>query len=240
MGTLNKLIADVRRRLNYTDERILSEEMVIHFLVDVDDELVTELNLSSVSWLVPRFPLNVSAGKEYYPITAPNFGKGQFIATIKDSNPQFKSSLIYFVDEDSLIARYGGGGHAAAGVEFSMRGAALVTVQGTRQIRVAPIPSMPATYQVVYEPSIYRPHSKGETAFPLDNFDAYIADRAAFKCLPYAGLEEPMKSDIRTALEAGISEGARRFLMYRRSDRQQNNIRTQPWGQNRWGRRKIY
>jgi hypothetical protein len=239
MGSLSKAIADVMFRLGTPDERTLSEHDYIRAILDVDDELVTELNLSSQSWLVPRFPLTVSEGNDIYPISANNFGRPQYLVTKKDSDSTFNASVIHFVDEATLMMYDGGGSHATSGAEFAYR-AAVINKDGQFAIRIAPIPSMSAQYECIYEPATSQPSSKGDRNFLLPQFDGYLADRAAFRLAPYAGLSGDAFKRIVAMLVAEIARGDIRFRIYKQSMWQQDNIRVVPFGAKRWRRRRVF
>lgn len=227
-------------KLGTPDERVLNENDYIRALFEVDDELVTELNLSSQSWLVPRFPLTVSAGNDAYLIETTNFGRGQYLVTRKDGDPTFHPSVVHFVDEATLMQSYGGGSPAPSGVEFSAVAAALTQLNGAPAIRLAPVPSMTAMYTVVYEPATARPDSKQAEMFLLPQFIGYLTDRATFKLAPYAGLDDTTFKRIMSVLMPEIARGDIRFRIYKQSMWQQDNIRAVPFGYKRWRRPRFF
>jgi hypothetical protein len=234
MSTLSKAIADVKRKLGEPDERKLDEGTYIEFILEVDDELVTELNLSSISWLVPRFPLSVDPGDDIYLINKVNdFGRIDYVVTRKESDPNFNTRRVRVVSEPELISYFNGGDAGPSGVEHSALACALISKDGQPALRFAPIPEMAADYEVVYTPSTNRPQSKTAKNFKLEQFDGYLTDRAAFKMLPYAGLNEVDYQRIKEILAAEIVRGDGRFRRFKQSDRRTGNFRAVPFGASR-------
>lgn len=243
MASLSKAIADVRRKLAEPDERQLDEGSIIEFILEVDDELVTELGLSGISWLVPRFPLQVDPGIDTYSLAgkATDLGRIQYVVTRRESDPNFNAKRVRVVDEPELIASFGGGDAGPAGVEHSAVACALISDKdGLPALRFGPIPEMAAEYEVVYTPSTGRPSSKGSKNFKLEQFDGYLSDRAARKAMPYAGLGDTDYERIKQTLDSEIARGDLRFLRYRRSDRRTGNFTSVPFGASRWSRRRSF
>ncbi len=241
MASLSEYIQTVHFKVGSPDERLLSEYDFIRTILEVDDEKVTELNLSSQGWLVPRYTLTINPHQDTYSISqVGDFGRGIYMVTKKEGSLTHRAGMVKFVDEPELVMYYGGGSPGASGVEFSIKAAALITYNGERAIRVAPTPQMTATYQVVYEPRTSRPQSKQDKVFQLEQFDGYLTDLAAWKLLPHnTELDETRYGRLLTRLQTDIGRGDLRFRMYKQSDRQSNNIRAVPFGRSRWGHQRF-
>jgi hypothetical protein len=237
MGTVNKHRGSVRRKLGFPSEDIISNGLIDEYTGEILDELVTELNLSSQSWLVPRFILPVNAFDEMSPVNTANFGRVQFITTYKDGDPQFRSRYVEVVDEPMLVKYFGGGTPGPTGVLHSARAFALVYKDGQQFLRVAPIPQESSEYQVIYEPSVVRPGSPTDQVFRLPQFDSYVSDLVALKMLPdNTELNDDDYEKRETNLEKFIARGDNRFRRFKQSDRQSNNSRSRPFGAVRWQR----
>jgi hypothetical protein len=162
----------------------------------------------------------------------------QFITTWKEGDPKFKSRYVEDVDEPNLVKYFGGGTPGPDGIVHSARAFALVYKEGQQFLRVAPIPSMAAEYQVIYEPSTVRPTSPDDQLFRLPQFDGYVSDLVALRMLPYAKLDSEIHSNIKETLETFITRADIRFRRFKQSDRQTNNFRSTPFGAGRWRRRR--
>lgn len=239
--TWQQQAADVRRKVGFPKREVLDDGIIYAVLLEVYDELVTELNLSGVSWYAPRFTVTTNADEDEYDVLgqAGDFGRALFVMTANDSNLNHHARVIQVVDEPQLIKYFEGGVRGAEGLNHSANAVSFAYREGTLMMRFAPIPRETAQYTVVYEPDVVRPQAIQENAFRLAQFSGYATDRASQKVLPYAGLDAEMLAAISATLATEVARGDLRFRRFKANDRQTNVFKSVPFGRNRWGRRRA-
>lgn len=249
MSTLAYIQQRVHSKWDNSIQALTNPGETIEWIFEVLDEVVTELNLSSQSWLVPRFILTVDAGRDTYLISRPDFGRLQLVVT-NPTTTEKSVKVVDIVDEPQLFNFYSGGDTGPSGVSHAAQACCLIHKDGESYIKFGPIPNASCEYLIIYEPSQVRPEGRGDPAFRLPQFDGYIADRTAFKGLPYQKWAEfdqlpaveklkanKMKRDeIRETLVLEIQRADLRFRRFRQSDRQTDTFRSIPYGARRWQR----
>lgn len=240
MITLGILIGRTRFKCGSPDDATLGNQFVADQIGEVLDEMVTEMNLTSVPWFAPRFELEVSANEDLYPIPVKDFGKLLFVHTFKQDDPTFSTTVVDVVAEPMLYTYLQGGDPGVVQTGFSAQGMATVNKDGKMYIRVAPIPGTSATYMCIYEPDRVQPNGLQAPVQRMQQFTNYLTDRAAYKLLPYAGMDSDRYTQIQATLGAEIQRGELRFRRWRRSDHQSNASRSIPYGANRWPNRRFF
>lgn len=255
MSTLSYIQARVHAKWDQSLQSQLNPGETIELISEVLDDLNTELNLSSQSWLVPRLRITTSSNQETYRL---NFGRGSrinMVYTASSGSTSFNTRVIDVVDEPQLMGYYhGGDGGATTGNTYhSAEAVCMIYTDDGPFLKFAPIPKGSAEYVVVYEPDRVPPAGLTSEAFRLPQFDHYIADRAAFKGLPYQQWKEfeslaPVdklkanqmrRSEINAMLMVEMARAERQFRRFKQSDRQTDTFRARPFGNSRWGRGRI-
>jgi hypothetical protein len=247
MATIRKSIGDVRRKLVHPDEDSLSDGVIAETLVEVTDELVTELNQTGQAWFICDAIIDVSAGEDSYPLAsvAPGFSKARNVWTMDDSDTEHRRRPVEIVSYDELTRYYGGGDPGQSQMEHSAAACAFIydNEAGDNKIVFAPIPSQTAQYKVIYEPNVVRAQSKDGVAFRLDQFDGYVASLAAMRCLAHCQwttLKDDDKAIARRIATiqgvegAQIERGDELFRRFKKSNRNKERTQVRRFGRGRW------
>lgn len=253
MGTLSYIIQRVHSKWDQSIQAITNPGETVELVREVLDELVTELNLSTQSWLVPRFTLTVDAGTDTYAVPVGDFGRLQLVVAVSTTGTA-QARPIDIVDEPQLIGYFHGGDQGPSGITNSAEACCLIFKDGQAHIKFGPIPNATGEYLVIYEPDQVHPQGLNKSAFRMPQFDGYLADRVAFKGLPYQRWKEfegmdaverlkanqAKRAEIRETLGLEIARADVRFRRFRQSDRQTDTFRARPYGARRWKRARYY
>lgn len=247
MATIRKSLGDVRRKLVFPDEDSLSDGVISEYLIEVTDQLVTEMNQTGQEWFICDAIIEVSPDEDSYPLAgiAPGFSKARNLWTMDESDSTHRRRPVEIVDFDDLTRHYGGGSPDESQLEHSAAACALIYDReaGDNKIVFAPIPSMAAQYKLIYEPNVVRAQSKEDVAFRLDQFDGYVASLAAIHCLPHCtwnSLKDDEKaisrriSLIQATENAAIERGDELFRRFKKSNRNREKITVRKFGRGRW------
>jgi len=235
MANLDILTGRVRWKAGSPPDSVLGNQVILDALYETIDKLTVPLVLSRAQWFGPRFQLNVDPGEDFYPVPVGDFGKPRMVIT-SSSNPEIGTQIVDIVDEPDLIM-YHHGGDPGLAILHAAQAMAPVYKDGQWWMRVAPVPRIAATYEVIYEPDRIRPQTLQDIAFRLQQFDNLVTDKAAIKVLPYAGNPSEKAQLIQSTLMGEIKETEFWFNRYRRSSHQPNVTRTIAYGNNRRTRR---
>lgn len=235
MANVEILIGRTRWKVGSPSDAIMGNQMVVDALFETIDKLTIPLVLSRAQWFGPRFPLEVSPGEEFYVVPVGDFGKPRLVLTASD-NPNYGTQIVDVVDEPDLIM-YHGGGDPGPAIVHAASAIAPVYKDGQWFLRIAPIPRLAASYEVIYEPDRAQPQSLSDQAFRLQQFDSLVTDQTALDLLPYAGNSPEKFKMIQETLAAKITKAEFWFNRYRRASHQPNVTRTISYGANRRTRR---
>jgi hypothetical protein len=257
MSTISKVRGDVFRKLRQPSERSLGDGAFIDdAAIEVSDELTTEVNQTREPWFVMDLVLEVESGRDEYPIDAkaPSFGKGRYAYTIDDTDPTHSRRAVDIVSPEYLTEYYGAGLPSSVevpnNIKHTARAISFIYKVGTGNIAlVAPTPGLSASYKVQYEPDVMRPDAPQASVTRFRQFDYYVSDLIALRCLPLAEWDEFLKvsdpiardaanrarrQELAQFLTAQIAKGADQFRRFKWSTVNRNDVSAIGFGQNRW------
>lgn len=190
MATVNNLIGDMKRKLQYPAQP--QDGILAECLIETIDEKLTEINQTREAWFTERATITVSPGRDEYLLDAraPNLGKARFVWTQDRSDPNFFRRPVDIVPFEQLTTYYQGGDptvtqSSANNVKHSAIACAVMYEVGFgNKIIFAPIPNQTADYVLIYEPMILRPSAKTDSGWRFDQFKGYLTDCASLRALP--------------------------------------------------------
>lgn len=189
-----KHLNDARRRLLFPTQSSCNDLILSPYCVDVIDELTTKRSNTHEPHLIATGTLTTNSGQTAYSLDgiAPNYGKARYLYTKNESGlSSFQRQWVELVGLEWLTEQHRGGDVIGNVPNYStpiLSAAAAVYYDANRgnMIEFAPIPTSSITYTLVYEPATNRPTSKQGAGFTLDQFDALVAAKTAFKALLHA------------------------------------------------------
>jgi hypothetical protein len=225
----------------------MSDGVIAEYIIEVTDELVTELNQTAGEWFICDAIIEVSPGEDGYLLgsIAPGFSKPRNVWTMDEGDLRHHRRPLEIVDFNDLTRHYNGGDPSASTLKHSALACAFVYDRnaGDNKIYFAPIPGQVANYKLIYEPNVVRAQSSGDVAFRLEQFDGYVASLTALQCLPHCRWIQLKEDDRAIArristiqdIQSGlISRGDELFRRFKKSNRNREKTTVRKFGRRRW------
>jgi hypothetical protein len=205
MSTLQTHLNAARRKLLFPTRASCDENILTPYCIEVIDELIIKRNNTLEPSFIATATLTTNAGESKYSLDgiAPNYGKVRYLYTRNESNSSnFNRQIVELVGLDMLTEVYGGGDGVGAlpytGQTITSSAAAVYyDVNLGNMIEFAPIPVQSVVYDFIYEPATNRPTSKQSQGFTLEQFDALVAAKTAFKALLHCKWQGLSRSEAR-------------------------------------------
>lgn len=202
MASLDQMMQNVRVRLGHPRFQSPSNRDILLNLSTQIQRYCNKLSLSGRTWAVDEVSLMVVPGQEDYPISATNFGRPIQIRTVYPQNPSYIERDIEF-DElgdlnfnwpypknfGSLIVNIDGSPNTAQRMAFFRKSFA-----DQCYVRVAPIPALPAQYQILYQ--VGDVHGQALASIPvLPQHHDLLEIRTAISLLPATSWGDDAQAD---------------------------------------------
>lgn len=235
MSSVNRAIGAVQRKLLFPSQP--SEGIIGEFYIETVDEKVTELGQTREAWFASKTAISVVPGRDEYLLDAlaPNLGKARFMWTKDDSDPYFQRRPVDIVQLEDLTTYYRGGdaNPTPSPAAHSALACAIYYEPGFgNKIVFGPTPNQNAQYVLVYEPATVRPQSLENAGFRFSQFDSYLSDCTALRCLPgceWSAIDKAEWADRRAELRLHLAaEVTRGDSLFRRWKWSQNQPQDRP------------
>lgn len=249
MATISASIGSVQRKLDFPswpDEAVIGE-----YLIETLDEKMTEMQISREPWFLARCTITVEPNQDEYALDARanDYGKARYVYTKDESDPSFRRAPVPIKPYEDLIGYYHSGEPSISSpITSTLKHSAIACAVffdsniGQNKIVFAPIPSQQAQYVLVYEPNTERPGALQDTGFRFPQFDSYISDCTAQRCLRHCkwkGLtvadNKVRRDDLRGDLMLEVQRGDSLFQRFKRSMTNPDDYQAIGFGQSRWG-----